>query len=150
MKPAATLLAITVILSLSSCKQNKEDGKLPFADIEFTIYDLRAVGDSTISEFNYPSSIILKSDFTWSIDVEGTKSNGTYTWSPVSNQQVAIKFTIVKWNDFSANPQLSDKLKSALLSVNHCGYSLTASAFANFLVNNYQGDHFPFIRTNKK
>lgn len=146
----STLLALITILAFTSCKKDAEAPRPDFADIAFTLYDLRALGDTTATEVNYTNSITLKSNYTWSIDLSGAKSNGTYTWKPISNQQGEIKFTILNWADFASNQVLSNKLKSALQSVNHCGYSLGNPSFANFLVNNYQGDYFPFVRTNKK
>jgi len=150
MKNILTLIALVVVLTFSSCKKDNEIAKPQIADIEFKMYDLRATGDTTISEVTYPSTLILKSDYTWTIDLGGAKSNGTYTWTPTSNQQSAVKFTILNWTDFTTNQILSDKLKSAIQSVNNCGYSLLNPSFANFLVNNFQGDYFPFVRTNKK
>lgn len=150
MKHILTLLAIITIMAITSCKKKTEVPRPSFADIEFFIYDFRAPGDSIISEVNYSSTVVIKGDFTWSIDLGGAKSNGTYTWVPTSNQQGEIKFKILNWTDLSSNQFLSDKLKSALQAVNHCGYSLGNPSFANFLVNNYQGDYFPFLRTNKK
>lgn len=150
MKSILTLFALVTVVTLSSCKKDNEIVKPQFADIEFTLYDLRATGDTTISEVTYPSTIVLKNDYTWTIDLGGAKSNGTYTWTPISNQQGEIKFTILRWTGFTSNQILSDKLKSALQAVNHCGYSLQTPSYANFLVNNFQGSYFPFVRTNKK
>lgn len=150
MKNILTLFALIAIVAFSSCKKENEIAKPQIADIEFKLYDLRANGDTTISEVTYSSTLILKSDYTWTIDLGGAKSNGTYTWTPNSNQQSTIKFSILTWTDFTANQILSDKLKSALQAVNNCGYSLQNPSFANFLVNNFQGDYFPFVRTNKK
>jgi len=150
MKNILTLIALVGVLTFSSCKKDNEIAKPQIADIEFKMYDLRTTGDTTISEVTYPSTLILKSDYTWTIDLGGAKSNGTYTWTPTSNQQSAVKFTILNWTDFTTNQILSDKLKSAIQSVNNCGYSLQNPSFANFLVNNFQGDYFPFVRTNKK
>jgi hypothetical protein len=150
MKTILTLTAFISALTFMSCKKDNENPKPQIANIEFTLFDVRTAGDSNILEVNYPSTLILKSDFTWTIDLGGTKSNGTYTWTPISKQQADIKFTITQWTDFSSNSILSDKLKSALKEVNHCGYSLQTPSFANFLDNNFQADYFPSIRTNKK
>jgi len=138
------------VATFTSCKKDNEAAKPQFADMEFALFDLRANGDTAISEVNYPSTLVLKSDFTWTIDLGGTKSNGTYTWTHTSTGQGEIKFTILRWTDFISNQIISDKLKSALQSVNHCGYSLQTPSYANFLENNYQGSYFPFVRTNKK
>lgn len=150
MKNILKLFVLVTVLTLASCRKGNEAAKPEFADIEFSMYDLRATSDSTITEITYPSTIVLKSDYTWTIDLDGSKSNGTYTWTPTSTQQADIKFTIISWNDFSLNSTLSNKLKLALQAVNHCGYSLQTPSYANYLTNNYQDIHFPFLRTNQK
>lgn len=150
MKNLLTLFALIAVVASSSCKKENEITKPEIADIEFKLYDLRANGDTTISEVIYSSTLILKGDYTWTIDLGGAKSNGTYTWKPSSYQQSTIKFSILTWTDFTANQILSDKLKSALQSVNNCGYSLPNPSFANFMDNNFPGSYFPFIRANKK
>ena len=149
MKSIFTLIAFIFVVTITSCKKENEVPKPHFADIEFIIYDLRAPGDTTISEVNYPNTIILKSDYTWTIDLGGAKSNGTYTWTPSTNQQGDIRFTTVNWTDFTTNQLLSDKLKSALQAVSSYGFPLQSTSF-NFLVENCQCDNFPFVRTNKK
>lgn len=150
MKNILTLLAFLTVMASFSCKKDTQLPRLQFADIPFTLYDLRAPGDTTISEVNYTNTLALKNDFTWTIELGGAKSNGTYTWTPTSDRQGEIKFTILNWTDFASNQNLSNKLKATIQAVNHCGYSLENPSFANFLVNNYQGDYFPFVRTNKK
>ena len=150
MKNALTVLTFFIVVASFSCRKDTQAPRPQFADIPFALYDLRAPGDTTISEVNYPSTLTLKNDYTWAIDLNGAKSNGTYSWTPISYRQGEIKFTIIKWTDFAANQILSDKLKSTLQAVNHCGYSVEDPSFANFIVNNYQGFYFPSIRTNKK
>ncbi len=149
MKNILTLFAFIIVMTIISCKKDNEIAKPEFAGIEFKLYDLRTSGDVTIYDVTPSSSLVLKNDFTWTINLEGTKSNGTYSWTPTSTRQADIKFTIVSWTDFTSNQVLSDKLKLALQQVNHCGYSLQDPSFANFLSNSY-GDYFAFIRTNKK
>ena len=150
MRKYFTLLFSVLILILASCKKEHTTPKPPISDMEFTLYDVRATGDSTIFEVNHPSTFILKGDYTWTIDLGGSKSSGSYTWTPTTNQQANVKFTISQWTDFSANQILSDKLKSALLAVKNCGYSLQRPSFANFLDLTTQEMYFPSIRTNKK
>jgi hypothetical protein len=150
MKNILTLLAFTAAVTIISCKKDNEAQKPQFADIEFSIYDLRPPGDTTATEITYPNTIILKSDYTWTIDLGGAKSNGTYSWTPTSSQQGDIKFTTITWTDFTSNQILSNKLKSALQAVSRYGFSLQTPSFNNFLVENCQCDNFPFIRTNKK
>jgi len=147
MKNILTLFAFIAIVTFTSCKKDNEEPKPQFADIAFTMYDLRATADTTTYEVTYPSTIILKSDYTWTIDLGGAKSNGTYTWTPTSNQQGEIKFTITQWTDFSSNQILSNKLKSVLQSVDNYGYSLSSPSFLNFLDKNF---NFSFLRTNRK
>ena len=149
MKNILTLFALFAAFTITSCKKDIEIAKPEFADLEFKMYDLRTKGDVAIHEVTPPSSLVLKSDFTWTIDLGGAKSSGTYTWTPTTTQQADIKFTIISWTDFTSNQTLSDNLKLALQQVNHCGYSLQDPSFANFLDNSY-GDYFAAIRTNKK
>ena len=150
MKAILILFALMSTMTFMSCKKDNEIIKPQISDIEFTLYDLRAAPDTVILDVNYPSTLILKSNYTWTIDLGGAKSNGTYTWTPTSNQQSAIKFTIINWTDFTTNQMLSDKLKSVIQTVNNCGYSLQNFSYANFLVNNFPSSYFPFLRTNKK
>lgn len=149
MKKILTLVALITALTITCCKKDNQIAKPEFANIEFKLYDLRTNGDINIYEVTPSSSLVLKSDFTWSIDLGGAKSSGTYSWTPTSIRQADIKFTIVTWTDFATNQVLSDKLKTALQEVDHCGYSLQDPSFANFLSNSF-GDYFSSIRTNKK
>jgi len=152
MKTFLTLLVfIAAVITYSSCKKDNVAPKPQFVDIEFSIYSLRPPGDTTQTDVTYSNTIILKSDYTWTIDLGGAKSNGTYTLTPTTNQQGDIKFTIVNWTDFTLNPILSNKLKSALQAVRRYGYSLQSQGgFNNFLVENYKDDYFPFVTTYKK
>lgn len=147
MKNILTLLAFITSMTITSCKKENQLSKPQFADLEFSIYDLKTSGDITSTDVNYPNTIILKNDFSWSIDLAGAKSYGTYTWTPTSNQQGDIKFSISQWSDLNTNQILSDKLKSALQSVDNYGFSLSNPSYLNFLDKN---SNFSFIRTNKK
>ena len=139
-----------ILTSIISCKKDNQMARPEFVNIEFKLYDLRTSHDVTIYDVNPSSSLILKNDFTWSIDLGGAKSNGTYSWMPTSNQHAHIEFTILSWTDYPLDQILSDKLKLALQQVNVCGYSLQDPySFANFFDDNY-GDYFAHIRTNKK
>jgi len=146
MKYTFTLFLFSLFTAFFSCKKDNSIPKPQVADTEFTMYDLRASNDTVIFEVNYPSTLLLKSDYTWTIDLGGTLSHGTYTWTPTSNQQAEIKFTITQWTDFSTNQILSDKLKSVLQTVDNCGFSLQNPSFLNFLDKNYVS----FLRTNRK
>jgi hypothetical protein len=150
LKNILTLFAFIAVVTITSCKKDNEALKPQFADIEFSIYDLRPPGDTTATEIIYPNTIILKGDYTWTIDLGGAKSNGTYSWKPTSSQQGDIKFTITNWTTFATNPVLSTKLMSAIVAVKRYGFSLQTPSFNNFLVEDCQCDKFPFIRTNKK
>lgn len=147
MKTILTLFIFIAVVTFTSCKKDNEVAKPQIADIEFTMYDLRTTGDTTALEVNYPSTIILKSDYSWTIDLGGAKSNGRYDWTPTSNQQGDIKFTITQWTDFSSNIVLSNKLKSVLQSVDNYGYSLSSPSFLNFQDKNF---NFSFLRTIRK
>ena len=149
MKNILTLFALFGAFTITFCKKDTALARPEFTDIEFKLYDLRTKGDVTIYEVTQPSTLVLKSDFTWTIDLGGAKSSGTYSWKPTTTRQANIRFTIVSWTDFTTNQILSDKLKLALQQVNNCGYSLQDPSFANFVDNSY-GDYFASLRTNKK
>lgn len=146
------LFVLAAFSILASCRKGNDVAKPQFADIEFRIHSFRAAGDSKIEEmaYTFSSTMILKSDFTWTIDFGGSKSSGTYTWIPNSSQQANIKFAIIAWTDFTPNPILSDKLKSALQAVNHCGYSLPNPSSVSCRSDNYPAIHFPFFAIHKK
>ena len=151
MKNILTLFVCSALLTITSCKKDNQIPKPEFADIEFSIYDLRPPGDTTSTEVNYPSTMILKSDYTWSIDLGGAKSSGKYSYSPTSSGQLGdIVFTIVSWTDFASNRVLSDKLKLALLDVTRYGCILRTPAFNNFFALDAQGQITTTIRTSKK
>ena len=144
MKNILTLTAFITALVFMSCKKDNEVPKPQFADIVFNMYDLRVTTDTIIYEITDPATIILKSDYTWSTDLGGAKSGGTYTWTPTSNQKGNIKFTITQWTDLSSNQILSDKLKSVLQLVDNYGFSLSDNPFLNFLDKNF---NFSYLRT---
>jgi hypothetical protein len=155
MKNILMLSVLVTVVILASCRKGNEKTIPEFADIEFKIISLRALGDTTILEIiptnsSIISTMVLKSDYTWTIDLGGSKSSGTYTWTPISTQQANIKFTILNWTDFAPNPVLSDKLKSALQAVNHSGYSLQTPLAVNYLANRYPDINFPFLATHQK
>jgi hypothetical protein len=145
-----TLTVVTFFLLLASCKKEDPIPASPIANLEFSVYDFRALGDSVIIDAPTPSTLILKSNNTWSLDLGGAKSSGTYTWTPTTNQQANVKFTILEWTNYTANQVVSDKLKSAMLAVTSCGYSLNTPSFANFLDLTYQGTNFPYLRSNRR
>ena len=146
MKSILTLFGFIAAVTFISCK--KDEAPTPrFADIMFTMSDLRLTTDTIIYEVTYPSTIILKRDYTWTIDLGGAKSSGTYTWKPTSDQQGDIKFTINQWTDFSSNRILSDKLKSVLQSIDNYGYSLFETSFLYLQDKNF---NFSFLRVRKK
>ena len=149
MKYTLTLFAFILAITLISCKKDDVVQKPPFADIEFAISSVRSPGDSTITEITYPNTIILKNNYTWSIDLGGAISDGTYSIMQSSTQQGDIKFTINQWSDFPTNPMVSAKLKSALQVVNRYGFPNQSTSF-NFLVENCQCTYFPAITTNRK
>ena len=82
MKNILTLFALAIAFTITSCRKDNEAHKPQFADIEFKIYDFRPPGDTTATEIMYPNTIVLKGDYTWTVDLGGTKSNGTYSWTP--------------------------------------------------------------------
>ncbi len=152
MKKILIFFVLVTVLIFASCRKGNDVAKPEFGDIEFKLHSFRAAGDTTLEEMGYTfsSTMVLKSDYTWTIDFGGSKSSGTYTWTPTSAEQADIKFTIIRWTEFTPNPILSDKLKSVLQAVDHCGYSLQTPLSANYLTNNYPGIHFPFLGTHQK
>jgi hypothetical protein len=152
-----TILYLFIFLSawsVISCKKDKSAEIPKIAGIEFNINDLRGPEDDLISKLDYPNTLILHSDFTWTINLGGAISQGTYTWKPspkkefdnAANQQGEIKFIITQWIDFTTNQILSNKLKSILLSVNNCGFSILDFSYLNFVDNNSNS----LLRSNKK
>lgn len=152
MKNILKLFVLVTVLTLASCRKGNEAVKPEFADVEFKVHSFRAGGDTTIEEmaYTFSSTMVLKNDYTWTIDFGGSKSSGTYTWIPTSTQQADIKFTIINWADFTPNPILSDKLKSVLQEVDHCGYSSQTPVNVNYLTNRYPDINFPFLATHRK
>lgn len=125
------LLTLGIISTITACKKDSIP-KPPVADLELNMYDIKIAGDSTNYEFNYPSTIILKGDYTWTTDVGGAKSYGTYTWTSTSDQQADVTFTITQWTDFTPNLTLSDKFKFVIQTVNYCSFSLATSPYLPF------------------
>ena len=150
MKGILTPIALLILLSTVSCTKNTDTSGLQFADKPYTLYDFRAPGDTTITEVNDPSTLTLYNDGTWTIEISGALSKGTYEWSPASNGKGEIKFKILDWAGFPPNQMLSEKLQSALQSVTHYGYIVENPSFVTFWLDNYQSNYFPFLRTSRK
>ncbi|BDQ12150.1 hypothetical protein [Sediminibacterium sp. TEGAF015] len=143
---------ITLLIGISSCSKDDPTPKPPIANLAFQLYDFRTPVDTIAIELpnGLNSTLMLKSDYTWTLDLDGAKSSGKYTWTPTANQQADMQLSITQWTDLPSNSILSNKLKSALLAVTSCGYSLTDPSYANFLDLKNQKPYFPFVRTNKK
>ena len=94
--------------------------------------------------------MVLKTDYTWTNDLGDTKSNGTYTCPPPTDQQGIIEFNILDWGNLTSNQILSDKLYAAFLGENSKGFSLQGPSFNHFLNLDYQSVYFPFVRTQRK
>jgi hypothetical protein len=63
------------------------------------------------------SSLVLKSDFTWSIDLGGAKSSEHIPGHQLLFDKLILNLQSVTWTDFATNQALSDKLKKALQEV---------------------------------
>ena len=57
MKNILTLFAFITATTFISCKKDSEVQKPQFADIEFSMYDLRPPGDTTITEITYANKM---------------------------------------------------------------------------------------------
>ena len=147
MKDTFALFLFLLFTTFFSCKKDDPVSKLQFADIEFTMVDLRASGDTVVFVVNYPSTLVLKSDNTFTIDLGGAVSHGTYIWTIISDLNAEIKLTITQWTDFPTNQILSDKLKSVLQTVNFCFFSLANPSFLNLSDKNFD---YSFLRTARK
>lgn len=146
------------MMTFSSCKKDRASAVIPgIADIEFSINDLRGPQDELITDVSdINTTIILKSDLTWTTDLGGAISHGTYIYTPSGNHEKQFilagsfygdfKFTISKWTDLISNKILSDKLKSVLQSVNNCGYSILDPSYLSFADKNSHS----LLRSNKK
>lgn len=158
MKNILLLFIFISAFTFSSCKKDKVAAIIPdIADIVFSIKDLRGPQDALITDVSdLNTTIILNSDFTWTTDLGGAISHGTYIYTPSGNHERDLilagsfygdfKFTISKWTDFSSNKILSDKLKSVLQSVNNCGYSILDPSYLSFSDKNSHS----LLRSNKK
>lgn len=146
MKPTFTFFLILSIFFLNSCKKDNDLIRPAVANTPFLLYDLRISTDTANTDINYQSTLILKDDYTWTLDLGGAKSNGTYSWTPTTNQQALVKFTITQWTPLSTDIALSNKLKAVLEIVDNCGFSLSNPSFLNFLNNTATTT----LRTNKK
>lgn len=144
MRQIFTFSIILSLFFLESCKKDNANTKPLIADIPFSLYDIKI--DSTIVNINYQSNLLLKGDYTWTLDFNGAVSNGTYIWTPTSQYQALIKFSIQQWSPLSSDTVLSNKLKKVMLSVDNCGFPGPNIKQLNFL------DRYATftLRTNKK
>src|SRR3712207_3403893 len=126
------IFACITSIAFLSCRKDTITPQVPIADMKFKLHAVRAPGDTMQYDVYNESTFILKSDYTWTLNLEGVESYGTYTWSPSSNVEVSVSFTITKWTDFTPNLVLSDKLKSVIPIVKLSGYSVDEPVFANF------------------
>lgn len=68
----------------------------------------------------------MKSDFSWSLEVEGATSIGTYSWTPTEDKAAKVNFTIVQWTPLTADTALSSKLKTVIQTVEYCTFQSEA------------------------
>ena len=141
MKKTVFVFTLFTMLAFASCKKDKTGPKPEVADISFRLLDCRAPGDSvSYSFFNYPGSIILHSDYTWTIDLMGAVSKGTYTWAPTTYKSAAIKMTILQWTPFSGNAALSEKLKLVIQNIASCAFPDTNPLGLILISADYKAD----------
>jgi hypothetical protein len=124
-----TYIFLLITISMLSCKKEDVIKKPQISDIPYTLYDTKLSGDPSRTEVSYSTTFLLKSDFTWTLDLEGAKSFGTYTWDPTDNFFAGLKFNIAQWSTFSADTAISNKIKNVLVSVNRCSIDANAPVF---------------------
>lgn len=142
MKSNFTCFLLLTLLCFQSCKKENISAIPPFADTIFKLYDLRRASDSTFTDVYFQeSSFTMKSDFSWSLEVEGAKSIGTYSWTPKEAMVAKVNFTIVQWTPLNADTALSNKLKTVIQTVEYCSFqgqtdSDSAVKYLGFTHNN--------------
>lgn len=123
MKKTLLLFAVFSIAFSQSCKKDSTaETKLAIVDIPLNARDMKMAGDTIGTDLPDSCILILKIDYTWTLDVSGAKSFGTYTWSPIELYRTQIKFTINQWTQFGTDPAKSNKLKNILLTVDKCEF----------------------------
>ncbi len=134
MKKTLLLYALFAIALSQACKKDSTTETKPaVADIPVNVQDMKMAGDSISTDLPFPSTLILKADYSWTLDVQGVKSFGTYTWVPIQQYRAQIKFTITQWTQFGNDPAKSNKLKTILLTVDRCDYP--GSIFYGFVLS---------------
>jgi hypothetical protein len=137
MKKILLLFAVFIIAFSQSCKKDSTaETKLAVADIPLNARDMRMAGDSISTDLPDSSILILKADYTWTLDVQGAKSFGTYTWAPIELYRTQIKFIINQWTQFGTDPAKSNKLKNILLTVDKCEFPGTTITGVYFSAQN--------------
>ncbi len=145
MKKLFTIFAITCLFSVSSCKKDVEP-KPAVADIPFYLYDVKTTSDTSTIYINHENTFMLKGDYTWTMDLAGAKSSGTYTWVSSGNYQAQVKFTILQWTTLNSDTAISNKLKYVIESVDNCGFPGATLYGLNFL----DRSNTSILRTHKK
>ena len=146
MKKILLIFAVLSIAFSQSCKKNSTQTKPAIADIPLDAQDMNMAGDSSVTALPYPAVLILNADYSWTLDVQGAKSFGTYTWVPTIAYKAQIYFTITHWTQFGTDPAKSNKLKNILLAVEKC--ELPGSTFYGVSFNTQNIN--TFIRAVKK
>lgn len=125
---------IAILIGLQSCKKEEVTQPPVIADIPYSLFAYKTKNDTSSSQVQFLSKLVLKKDFTWTLDFGGAKSNGSYTWHPTSQYQAHIKFSITNWTPLKLDAAASEKLKSILLTVDNClilGSTLQSIGFQN-------------------
>ena len=125
MKISITQLLIFFMILFSSCKKDEAEYAIPkpqIADIAFSLYDLKLPTDSASTDISFPTTLLLKSDYTWTLDLNGAKSNGIYTWNSTESNKAQIKFTVQQWTGLSSNILISSKIRTVLETVTICAF----------------------------
>lgn len=113
-------LSLIVVVSLFfgfSCHKDDRHLAAPFSGYPLTIKEVMAPGDNFISPIPYPTVLMLKADLTWTMDIAGTITSGTYTWQTLNSITGKIQFTVQQWPATNAA-----KLKAIVEAVNKCEF----------------------------
>jgi hypothetical protein len=65
-----TYIFLLITISMLSCKKENVIKKPQISDIPYSLYDTKLSGDPSRTEIIYSTTFLLKSDFTWTLDLE--------------------------------------------------------------------------------
>ena len=135
MNRLSSVLLVLVLLSTQSCskKDTTENKKPIISDIPFVLSSLVNLNDDCALYRPVPKAnlLVLKSDYTWTFESGEIRSNGTYSWNPITLNQASVKFQVQNLSGFASDTALSNKLKYVLLHVERGEFSDAPVRFLN-------------------